>query len=113
MLVPRPTPGLAASIVPPCSSTKVRAIASPTPKPPWRRTMVGSAWLKRSKTFGMNFDSIPSPLSSIRNVKRSSEHVLCALIVPPCDRIVQKLAEDLFHAIFIAENIAGLSQVGA
>jgi hypothetical protein len=29
--VPLPTPGLAASIVPPCSSTRVRAIASPSP----------------------------------------------------------------------------------
>src|SRR5690606_34548457 len=36
---PRPGPSLAASIVPPCSSTRSRAIERPRPRPPWRRVL--------------------------------------------------------------------------
>src|SRR5690606_11228214 len=60
---PRPGPSLAASIAPPCSSTRSRAIERPSPRPPWRRVLPLSACQKRSKTCGRSPGSIPSPVS--------------------------------------------------
>ena len=38
-------------------------MASPRPRPPWRRVMVESAWRKRSKMKGRNSAAMPSPVS--------------------------------------------------
>ena len=48
---------------PPCSSTRWRQIANPSPNPPWRRSVPASAWLKRSNRCGRNSGAMPMPLS--------------------------------------------------
>ena len=44
-----PSPSLAAEIEPPCNSTRLRAIARPSPSPPARRAAVTSPCSKASK----------------------------------------------------------------
>ena len=49
---PRASPALSADTVPPCSSTRWRTSASPSPSPPWARVLEESLWRNRSKTWG-------------------------------------------------------------
>src|SRR6185503_3009608 len=51
-------------MVPSWSSVRCRTIASPRPRPPWRRVIVESAWRKRSKTKGSTSGAMPSPVSA-------------------------------------------------
>ena len=63
-VVPRPSPSLCTSTVPPCSSTRFFTIDNPSPKPPWMRVVEASACRKRSKTLGKNSDLMPIPESA-------------------------------------------------
>src|SRR5690606_20033865 len=80
---PQPRPSLAASITPPCSSTRSRAIERPRPRPPWRRVVPPSACRKRSKTCGRNPGSIPSPVSVTVSTTSVSPTDSCASTMPP------------------------------
>ena len=53
-LEPMPIPSLAATMSPPCSSTRCLAIDRPRPRPHAPRVVEGSAWRKRSNTCGRN-----------------------------------------------------------
>jgi DNA topoisomerase IA len=57
------TPGLWASTVPRCCSTRWRTIARPRPRPPCTRVLEVSSCVNRLKTCGRNAGSIPAPVS--------------------------------------------------
>ena len=60
---PCPRPALSASTRPPCSSRMWRTMASPRPRPPWRRVLELSACRKRSNRCGRNSGVMPCPVS--------------------------------------------------
>jgi hypothetical protein len=61
--LPCPCPALAASTVPPCSSTRRRASVSPTPRPACERSSVRSTCTNISKIRGIASAGSPMPLS--------------------------------------------------
>ena len=56
---PSPSPALAARASPPCISTRPLTTARPTPRPPWARSRLRSAWVKTSKMWGRTSGAIP------------------------------------------------------
>src|SRR5438094_276857 len=62
-VAPCPSPRLAASTLPPCSSTSFRTIASPMPRPPCARLLELSACRKRWNSSSRNAGAMPWPLS--------------------------------------------------
>ena len=68
-VLPLPS-SLSAPIVPPISSTSRRAIARPSPLPPYLRVIEESAWVKVWKIESSFSGAIPIPVS--RTEKRSS-----------------------------------------
>src|SRR2546428_10363938 len=63
-VAPWPSPPLLASTAPPCSSTRRRAMVSPSPRPACRFVApAAGAWRKASKTWGRKSAPMPSPVS--------------------------------------------------
>lgn len=62
-VLPVPGPSLAAAIVPPWSSHRLRAIVRPMPSPPCARSIVRSPWTNISNSCGSNSGAIPGPRS--------------------------------------------------
>ncbi|EAU62926.1 hypothetical protein STIAU_1825, partial [Stigmatella aurantiaca DW4/3-1] len=56
---PWPSPALSASTSPPCSSTKCRTMANPSPSPPCSRVLLPSACQNRSKRCGSASTRMP------------------------------------------------------
>src|SRR5206468_4065916 len=63
-VVPLPGPSLATVIRPPCSPTRCRVMARPSPSPPLSRLVTGSACRNRSNMNGRNSLVRPFPVSS-------------------------------------------------
>ena len=63
---PSPGPSLSTSIVPPCSSTRLRTSVRPMPSPPCDRSSELCACTKRSNTRGSISGVIPMPSSRTR-----------------------------------------------
>ena len=109
---PCPSPSLCAVMVPPCSSTRWRAMASPRPRPPWVRVMAPSACLKRSKT-----ESRKLGLDALTVVGDGQRHVAVRLghgdlhLAPSrreLDGVRQQVPHDLLQAQRIAVTVGQL-----
>ena len=84
-VAPRPSPGLAASTVPPCLPTSSRTIAKPSPRPPCNRVVELSACRNRSKITGSMSSAIPTPLSMNRITACDRARSNCTVTRPPRD----------------------------
>ncbi|EAU65834.1 hypothetical protein STIAU_5686 [Stigmatella aurantiaca DW4/3-1] len=80
-VAPVPGPSLCTSTVPPCSSTMVRTMASPSPSPPCPRPVLPCR--KRSKTCGKKPASMPLPVSLTVSATNASSRRASSRTHPP------------------------------
>ena len=105
---PRPSPSLVTRTLPPCNSVRCRTIESPTPRPPKRRVVLASAWLKPIEDLREKFRCDP-----LAGVAHANLHVrvdpLNDHVNPPAarrkfDRVREQIPHDLLQAIIIAHH---------
>src|SRR5882724_11514633 len=99
--LPQPSPSLAASTWPPCSSTSWRTRVKPIPRPPRRRSGDRSSWKKRSKTRESTSGAMPTPVSAISKTPWSPRGWTRIVIRPPAGvyfGIAHEVGEDLIDA---------------
>ena len=105
-VAPRPSPGLAASTVPPCSSTRWRTMARPRPRPPCDRVLEASPWRKRSKTWGRNSGLMPGAGVGHHDhglgVHAPQPHLHAAALGRELDRVRQQVPHHLLQAVGVA-----------
>ena len=80
---PAPRPPLVADTLPPCSSTRLRTIARPRPRPPRDRSSVCGCCTKRSKIRGSMSGSMPLPVSATRSTTSPPSAAAVTEIAPP------------------------------
>ena len=97
-VVPSPS-ALAASIVPPCSSTSSLARARPIPTPPSRRCSVLETWKKRSNTRGRASGGMPGPVSRTTIWTPSARSSTRISIEPPAGVNLRALPTRLVRTI--------------
>ena len=118
-VVPAPSV-LAASIVPPCSSTSSLARARPIPTPPSRRCSALETWKNRSNTRESALAGIPGPVSRTTTWTPSARSSTRISIAPPTGvnlralptRLVRTISRRCASAkIFIGEGSAASVKV--
>ena len=83
-VAPRPTPSLAATISPPCSSTRRRASARPMPSPLRAFSACGSTCVNMPNTRASISGARPTPLSATSTNALSPSARSRSASVPPC-----------------------------
>ena len=110
-VAPLPSPGLAAVIVPPCNSTSVLQIDSPSPSPPLVRVIVASACRNSSNTCDRNPRRDPPPgvgdLDANRVVQPPQPHRHAPAPVGELDGVVQQVPDDLLDPVGVGADLPG------
>src|SRR5471030_9287 len=82
-VLPVPTPALAASMPPPCSSASRRTSDRPMPRPPCARSSVRLPWTNTSNTCGSSSAPMPTPESRTVSSTSSSSAQQWTAMAPP------------------------------
>ena len=116
-VLPRPTPGLSAVTLPPCSSTSRRTSARPMPRPPCARSSLRPTWVNISNTSGRASGAMPMPVSVTEITTWSPSRRAARSIRPPSGVYFTALFSRLLTTwairVRVGDRSAGLRRAAA